>query len=84
MAWRSSGTSNEDLIAQLWKNGLVTDERVRDAFLKVLVYLPKHIIASSFLGRRPFLSVLPDLASRKDLLLDSSLELVEPVMGHCR
>ncbi|CAN8104676.1 unnamed protein product [Discula destructiva] len=35
MAWRSSGTSNEDLVAQLWKNGLITDERVRDAFLKV-------------------------------------------------
>lgn len=37
MAWRSSGTSNEDLVNQLWKNGLITDERVKEAFLKVCV-----------------------------------------------
>lgn len=35
MAWRSSGTSNEDLVNRLWKNGLITDERVKEAFLKV-------------------------------------------------
>lgn len=35
MAWRSSGTSNADLVTQLWRNGLITDERVRDAFLRV-------------------------------------------------
>lgn len=31
----SSGTSNADLINQLWRNGLITDEKVKDAFLKV-------------------------------------------------
>lgn len=35
MAWRSSGTSNEDLVNQLWQNGLIKDERVKTAFLKV-------------------------------------------------
>lgn len=35
MAWMSSGTSNTDLITQLWRHGLITDEKVRDAFLKV-------------------------------------------------
>lgn len=35
MAWRSSGTSNADLIAQLWRHGLITEPSVRDAFLKV-------------------------------------------------
>lgn len=35
MAWRSSGTSNEDLIQQLWRNGLITNDKVRDAFLQV-------------------------------------------------
>lgn len=35
MAWMSSGTSNADLISQLWRHGLITEEKVRDAFLKV-------------------------------------------------
>ncbi|KAJ4388212.1 hypothetical protein N0V93_008819 [Gnomoniopsis smithogilvyi] len=35
MAWRSHGTSNETLVQQLWRNGLIKNERVRDAFLKV-------------------------------------------------
>lgn len=35
MAWRSHGTSNETLVQELWRNGLIKDERVRDAFLKV-------------------------------------------------
>lgn len=35
MAWRSSGTSNADLVAQLWRNNLITLPRVRDAFLAV-------------------------------------------------
>lgn len=35
MAWRSHGTSNETLIQELWRNGLIKTERVRDAFLKV-------------------------------------------------
>lgn len=35
MAWMSSGTSNTDLISQLWRHGLIADPRVRDAFLKV-------------------------------------------------
>lgn len=35
MAWRSSGSSNDDLVEQLWRNGLITDERVKEAFRKV-------------------------------------------------
>ncbi|KUI63007.1 putative protein-L-isoaspartate O-methyltransferase [Cytospora mali] len=35
MAWRSHGSTNEELVEQLWRNGLITDERVKGAFLKV-------------------------------------------------
>ncbi|EOO03178.1 putative protein-beta-aspartate methyltransferase protein [Phaeoacremonium minimum UCRPA7] len=35
MAWRSSGSSNKALIENLWKNELITDSRVKEAFLKV-------------------------------------------------
>ncbi|KAL2751826.1 hypothetical protein ACRALDRAFT_1066314 [Sodiomyces alcalophilus JCM 7366] len=35
MAWRSSGGSNVDLIENLWRNGLISDPRVKEAFLKV-------------------------------------------------
>ncbi|KAK0714165.1 protein-L-isoaspartate O-methyltransferase [Lasiosphaeria miniovina] len=35
MAWRSSGASNRDLIENLWRNKLIQDMRVKEAFLKV-------------------------------------------------
>lgn len=35
MAWRSSGSSNETLIANLARNGLIEDERIKEAMLKV-------------------------------------------------
>lgn len=35
MAWRSSGTSNESLIENLWKNKLITQPLVKAAFLRV-------------------------------------------------
>ncbi|ROW02502.1 hypothetical protein VMCG_06024 [Cytospora schulzeri] len=35
MAWRSHGSTNNELVEQLWRNGLITDERVKEAFLKV-------------------------------------------------
>ncbi|KAJ4365623.1 hypothetical protein N0V83_008243 [Neocucurbitaria cava] len=35
MAWRSSGASNEALIANLAKNGLIESDRVKEAMLKV-------------------------------------------------
>ncbi|KAH7094974.1 protein-L-isoaspartate O-methyltransferas-like protein [Paraphoma chrysanthemicola] len=35
MAWRSSGSSNESLITNLTRNGLIESERVKDAMLKV-------------------------------------------------
>ncbi|KAF1966780.1 protein-L-isoaspartate O-methyltransferas-like protein [Bimuria novae-zelandiae CBS 107.79] len=35
MAWRSSGTSNESLVANLARNGLITDNRVKEAMMKV-------------------------------------------------
>ncbi|PSR82412.1 protein-L-isoaspartate O-methyltransferase [Coniella lustricola] len=49
MAWRSHGVSNDDLIQQLWRNQLITDERVRDAFLKVdrAHYAPTHPYSDS-------------------------------------
>lgn len=36
MAWRSSGSTNAELINNLFKNGLISTERVRDAMLKVM------------------------------------------------
>lgn len=35
MAWRSSGTSNEELVENLWRNKLITDPVVKSAFQKV-------------------------------------------------
>jgi protein-L-isoaspartate(D-aspartate) O-methyltransferase len=39
MAWTCSGDSNSALIENMWKNGLITDARVKEAFLKVHSYL---------------------------------------------
>lgn len=35
MAWRSSGTTNGELIHNLFRNGLISSPRVRDAMIKV-------------------------------------------------
>ncbi|KAK0724880.1 protein-L-isoaspartate O-methyltransferase [Lasiosphaeris hirsuta] len=35
MAWRSSGATNRDLIENLWRNKLITEPQVKEAFLKV-------------------------------------------------
>ncbi|KAK7991305.1 protein-L-isoaspartate O-methyltransferase [Apiospora saccharicola] len=35
MAWRSSGSSNETLVENLWTHGLLTSPAVKDAFLRV-------------------------------------------------
>jgi len=35
MAWRSSGATNRDLIENLWRNDLIKDSKVKEAFLKV-------------------------------------------------
>ncbi|KOS22466.1 Protein-L-isoaspartate(D-aspartate) O-methyltransferase [Escovopsis weberi] len=35
MAWRCSGVSNSELIENLWRSSLITDPRVKEAFLKV-------------------------------------------------
>lgn len=35
MAWRSSGSSNTELIENLYRHRLITDSRVKEAFLKV-------------------------------------------------
>ncbi|CAG9939506.1 unnamed protein product [Clonostachys rosea f. rosea IK726] len=35
MAWRCSGTSNSELIENLWRNQLIHDQGVKEAFLKV-------------------------------------------------
>ncbi|UPK90437.1 hypothetical protein LCI18_001372 [Fusarium solani-melongenae] len=35
MAWRCTGSTNEGLIDNMWRSGLITDARVKEAFLKV-------------------------------------------------
>ncbi|KAK2678028.1 hypothetical protein RAB80_006768 [Fusarium oxysporum f. sp. vasinfectum] len=35
MAWTCSGDTNSALIGNMWKNGLIADPRVKEAFLKV-------------------------------------------------
>lgn len=35
MAWRCSGKTNDDLIQNLWTNGLITSDRVKQAMLQV-------------------------------------------------
>ncbi|KAM5341832.1 hypothetical protein ACJ41O_014863 [Fusarium nematophilum] len=35
MAWRCTGVSNSELIENMWRSGLITDSRVKEAFLKV-------------------------------------------------
>ena len=35
MAWRSNGTTNAEMVEALWKNGLLKQEAVRDAFLAI-------------------------------------------------
>ena len=53
MAWRSGGASNRDLIENLWRNGLITDQRVKDAFLKVnLSHTHTRRLASYLLDER--------------------------------
>lgn len=44
MAWRSSGMSNTELVENLWRNGLVTDPRAKEAFLHVLFLPPPSSI----------------------------------------
>ncbi|KAG5920617.1 hypothetical protein E4U42_006146 [Claviceps africana] len=35
MAWRCSGLTNSQLVENMWRNGLITDQRAKEAFLKV-------------------------------------------------
>lgn len=35
MAWRCSGGSNDELVDNMWRNGVITDERVRDVMKRV-------------------------------------------------
>ncbi|KAK7757588.1 hypothetical protein SLS62_000603 [Diatrype stigma] len=44
MAWRSSGTSNATLVENLWRNKLITQPLVKEAFLRVdrAHYAPAH------------------------------------------
>lgn len=39
MAWRSSGNTNAELVENLYKNGLITSERVKVAMLGVSLVL---------------------------------------------
>ncbi|KAM0279107.1 hypothetical protein ACHAQH_004793 [Verticillium albo-atrum] len=42
MAWRSSGDTNQALAENLWRNSLIKDQRVKDAFLKVWPFSHSH------------------------------------------
>lgn len=44
MAWRSSGATNKELIENLWNNKLITDLRVKEAFLQVSSF-PTSLLA---------------------------------------
>jgi len=35
MAWRSSGSTHRELIENLYRNGFIRDERIKDAMLQV-------------------------------------------------
>lgn len=35
MAWRSSGSTHQELIENLYRNGLIKDERIKNAMLQV-------------------------------------------------
>lgn len=35
MAWRSSGATHRELIENLYRNGLIKDQRIKEAMLKV-------------------------------------------------
>ena len=39
MAWRCSGSTNAELIENLFRGGFIKDPTVKDAFLKVLSHL---------------------------------------------
>ena len=43
MAWRSSGSSNAALIANLATNGLIKNDRVKEAMLKVSMIYLEHL-----------------------------------------
>lgn len=51
MAWRSSGRTNQELVDNLWANGLMKNERVRAAMLAVdranFVLYPSHAYEDS-------------------------------------
>jgi protein-L-isoaspartate(D-aspartate) O-methyltransferase len=38
MAWRSTGATNAELIENMWKNELIKNASVKEAFLKVRPY----------------------------------------------
>jgi protein-L-isoaspartate(D-aspartate) O-methyltransferase len=42
MAWRSSGTTNESLIANLERNKLIESDRVKQAMLEVSTMQHQH------------------------------------------
>jgi len=46
MAWRCSGNTNEELVNNMAKNGLIEDERVKRAMLGVSGDFVEHISAN--------------------------------------
>ena len=55
MAWRSSGTSNEGLITNLSRNGLIESARVKEAMLKArptpLEWPCRHVAHTTWTNR---------------------------------
>ena len=45
MAWRCSGSSNTELIENMFRHGLITDPTVKQAFLNVTFHFSFSFIA---------------------------------------
>jgi hypothetical protein len=44
MSWRSSGSTNSELVNNLFRNGLITEDRVKKAMMEVRILAPKFCI----------------------------------------
>ena len=61
MAWYCSGSSNSEMIENLYRTGLIKNERVKDAMLQVRALQPRH--GPKCQQHRPAAQNLPDGAS---------------------
>jgi protein-L-isoaspartate(D-aspartate) O-methyltransferase len=54
MAWRCSGSSNKELVENLFKNGLITSSRVRDAMMRVCPLPPLTFILQLLMRKQVY------------------------------